>query len=55
MLDHSSSTPYYGYKIGLDATKKWKEEGYEREWPDDIEMSEEVKELVDRRWSAYGF
>lgn len=55
VLDHSSSTPYYGFKMGLDATKKWKEEGYEREWPDDIEMSEEVKELVDRRWSEYEF
>lgn len=55
VLDHSSSTPYYGFKMGLDATKKWKEEGYQREWPDDIEMSEEVKKLVDRRWSEYEF
>jgi 4-hydroxy-3-polyprenylbenzoate decarboxylase len=55
VLDHSSSTPYFGFKMGLDATKKWKEEGYERQWPDDIEMSEEVKRLVDRRWSGYGF
>jgi 4-hydroxy-3-polyprenylbenzoate decarboxylase len=54
VLDHSSSTPYYGFKMGLDATRKWKEEGCEREWPDDIEMSEEVKRLVDRRWSEYG-
>ena len=25
-----------------------------REWPPEIEMSAEVKELVDRRWSEYG-
>lgn len=55
VLDHSSSTPYYGFKMGLDATRKLKEEGYEREWPDDIKMSREVKELVDHRWSDYGF
>jgi len=54
VLDHSSNTPNYGSKIGIDATKKWKEEGYCREWPDDIVMNDDVKRLVDGKWSSYG-
>lgn len=40
--------------VGLDATKKNKADGHLREWPDDIEMSEDIKALVDERWSSYG-
>jgi 4-hydroxy-3-polyprenylbenzoate decarboxylase len=53
-LDHASDLPHYGYIMGIDATKKWKSEGHAREWPDDIEMNDEVKELVTRRWKEYG-
>lgn len=41
-------------KVGIDATKKWKEEGLTRDWPNDIVMSDDIKELVDRRWGEYG-
>lgn len=41
-------------RVGIDATKKWASEGHYREWPDDIEMSQEIKEKVDRRWNEYG-
>jgi 4-hydroxy-3-polyprenylbenzoate decarboxylase len=44
----------YGSGIGIDATKKWKEEGITREWPEDILMSEDIKKLVSRRWEEYG-
>ncbi len=53
-LDHASRLPWYGSKVGIDATRKWKEEGFAREWPDEIVMSPEVKALVDRRWTEYG-
>lgn len=53
-LDHASQLPNYGSKLGIDATRKWKEEGYTREWPPVLEMSEEVKRLVDSRWGEYG-
>jgi 4-hydroxy-3-polyprenylbenzoate decarboxylase len=43
-----------GGKIGIDATAKLPAEGYEREWPDVIRMSDEVRALVDQRWSEYG-
>lgn len=52
-LDHASNLPHYGYRMGIDATKKWPSEGHLRQWPDDIEMSEEIKELVSRRWAEY--
>lgn len=34
-------------KLAIDITRKWKEEGYEREWPDEIEMTDDVKKKVD--------
>ncbi|MGV8982581.1 menaquinone biosynthesis decarboxylase [Clostridium sp.] len=53
-LDHASNTPFYGYRLGVDATKKWPSEGHLRPWTDDIEMSDEIKKMVDKRWSEYG-
>ena len=53
-LDHASSTPKFGSKIGIDATTKGPDEGYHRGWPPDIVMSDEVKALVDSKWSSYG-
>ena len=40
--------------MGIDATKKWTEEGFTREWPDDIKMSKEIVELVNKKWNTYG-
>lgn len=54
-LDHASNLPHYGHKMGIDATKKWPSEGHTREWPNDIEMTNEIKEMVNRRWKEYGF
>ncbi len=53
-LDQATSLPNIGSKMGIDATVKWKEEGFLREWPDEITMSGEIKELVDKRWAEYG-
>ncbi len=47
ILDHASPRFGYGSKMGIDATKKFKDEGYERKWPDMIEMDEDVKKRVD--------
>lgn len=55
ILDHSSSMFGYGSKVGVDATRKWKAEGYTREWPDEIIMSEAMREQVTKRWAEYGF
>ncbi|MCL5935104.1 MAG: menaquinone biosynthesis decarboxylase [Firmicutes bacterium] len=53
-LDHASPLPHYGHKMGIDATKKWPEEGHPREWPDDIEMLQEIKAKVDKMWTQFG-
>jgi 4-hydroxy-3-polyprenylbenzoate decarboxylase len=49
-LDHSTYMPNLGGKLGIDATVKWKEEGFEREWPDAIEMDEDIKNKIDGIW-----
>ncbi|MET1124642.1 MAG: menaquinone biosynthesis decarboxylase [Archaeoglobaceae archaeon] len=49
-LDHAAYIPNLAGKLGIDATKKWREEGYDREWPEVVEMSEEVKKRVDKVW-----
>jgi 4-hydroxy-3-polyprenylbenzoate decarboxylase len=53
-LDHAAPYFAYGAKVGVDATRKWEGEGVVRPWPDAIEMSDDVKALVDRRWAEYG-
>ncbi len=49
VLDHSCDLIGYGGKMGIDATKKWKEEGFNREWPDEIIMSEDIRKKVDEK------
>ena len=53
-LDVSTPTYRHGSKMGIDATRKGEMDGFPREWPSDVVMSEEIKHLVDRRWSEYG-
>jgi 4-hydroxy-3-polyprenylbenzoate decarboxylase len=50
-LDHSTYKLNLGGKLGIDATKKWKEEGFEREWPNAVEMDGEVKRKIDEIWN----
>src|SRR5438552_1135474 len=52
-LDHAPTRQFYGGKIGIDATHKGPDEGT-REWPEEMRMSDEIRELVDRRWTEYG-
>src|SRR5947209_9879852 len=33
-LDHGANQALYGGKVCIDATRKWTEEGYKREWPE---------------------
>jgi 4-hydroxy-3-polyprenylbenzoate decarboxylase len=52
-LDHAPTHQFFGGKLGIDATAKGPDEGT-RPWPEEIEMSDEIRELVDRRWEEYG-
>jgi 4-hydroxy-3-polyprenylbenzoate decarboxylase len=53
-LDHASRLPNYGSKMGIDATRKWKAEGFERPWPAMIEMDNKTKARVDAIWERLG-
>jgi 4-hydroxy-3-polyprenylbenzoate decarboxylase len=54
ILDHASRLPGYGSKMGIDATKKLPGEGFNREWPDEIQMSAEVKARIYEIWDELG-
>jgi 4-hydroxy-3-polyprenylbenzoate decarboxylase len=54
VLDHASRGFTYGSKMGIDATRKWPEEGFTRNWPAKIEMDAETKRAVDVMWSKLG-
>jgi len=54
VLDHSSRAFTYGSKMGIDATRKWKEEGFDREWPEAIEMDDDTRARVDAMWDKLG-
>jgi len=53
-LDHAARMQDYGSKMGIDATRKWKSEGFDRPWPDEIVMDEETKAKVSARWKSLG-
>ena len=54
VLDHAAHLPGLGSKMGIDATRTWRDEGFDRVWPDPIEMSPEVKQRVDEMWDRLG-
>ncbi len=43
-----------GPVLVLDGTRKLKDEGFERRWPEKIQMSDEVIQRVNRRWEGLG-
>jgi len=53
-LDHAARMPNYGSKMGIDATRKWKAEGFNRPWPALIEMDRATKVKIDALWSSLG-
>lgn len=50
VLDHASPEVGFGSKMCIDATKKWKEEGYHRNWPKEAVMDKETKKKIDLLW-----
>jgi 4-hydroxy-3-polyprenylbenzoate decarboxylase len=53
-LDHGANQALFGGKVCIDGTRKWKEEGYSREWPEVARMSADVEARVDAMWSELG-
>ena len=53
-LDPASSLVNLGSKLGIDATQKTREEGYEREIQQLVKVDKDTKNLVDSKWPSYG-
>lgn len=53
-LDPASPLLNLGSKLGIDATQKTKEEGFEREIQEQVKVNDATKSLVDSKWSGYG-
>jgi 4-hydroxy-3-polyprenylbenzoate decarboxylase len=52
-LDPASPLVNLGSKLGIDATQKTKEEGYQREIQELVRSDDETKKMVDSKWSSY--
>jgi 4-hydroxy-3-polyprenylbenzoate decarboxylase len=55
VLDHSARQIGFGSKMGVDGTRKWRNEGFDRRWPKENQTSDEVKRIVDEKWRRLGF
>jgi 4-hydroxy-3-polyprenylbenzoate decarboxylase len=53
-LDHAAPVMGYGSKVGIDATRKWRTEGFDRDWPEAIVMDEKTKKYIDSIWDKLG-
>ena len=53
-LDHAAVRHRYGGKLGIDATEKGPMDELGQTWPDEIRMTDEMRERVTRRWKDYG-
>jgi 4-hydroxy-3-polyprenylbenzoate decarboxylase len=54
VLDHAAPALGFGSKMGVDATRKWRSEGFEREWPGAIAMDEKTRKYIDSIWQKLG-
>ena len=54
-LDPSSPLLNLGSKVGIDATTKWHQEGFNREIQELATVDEETQANVSKRWQEYGF
>ena len=52
VLDHATTEFAIGSKMGIDATKKLRGEGFLREWPPIIQMTDSIKNKVDEILNA---
>ncbi len=53
-VDPSRDIFHEGGRLFVDATRKMKDEGHPREWPDELVMDDEIVKLVDEKWPRLG-
>ena len=49
-IDPKRDIHYFENRLGIDVTRKTGEKGYTQNWPAEIEMSDEIKRIVDKKW-----
>ncbi len=50
VLDFAAQTADVSGKLGIDATEKWPDEGFDRGWPEILRMPDEVNRRIDALW-----
>jgi 4-hydroxy-3-polyprenylbenzoate decarboxylase len=50
-LDPKRDMYFFGNRVGIDVTCKTGEPDYTQYWPDEIEMSNNIKQIVDQKWT----
>jgi 4-hydroxy-3-polyprenylbenzoate decarboxylase len=50
-LDDAALFPAYGGKMGIDATRKWPQEGVTREFPAKLTTTDAARTTADRIWA----
>jgi 4-hydroxy-3-polyprenylbenzoate decarboxylase len=50
-LDPKRDMYFFGKRVGIDVTCKTGEPDYTQYWPDEIEMSNNIKQIVDQKWT----
>jgi 4-hydroxy-3-polyprenylbenzoate decarboxylase len=53
-LDHGANQALWGSKLSIDGTRKWREEGYTRDWPEPCRMSPDVAARADALLAELG-
>ena len=51
-LDPKRDFYFKNNRLGIDVTKKLPEEGYQQNWPEEIEMTSEIKNKVNKKWQT---
>jgi 4-hydroxy-3-polyprenylbenzoate decarboxylase len=49
-LDPKRDLYFNAGRLGIDVTQKFPEEGYQQDWPEEIEMAPIIKTQVDQKW-----
>ena len=52
-LDFTTDLTAMGSKMLIDATRKTKEEGFPREWPEKLSLPKELVDEIERKWKHY--
>jgi len=51
-LNHAAGQPGFGSKMGIDATRPWPEEGFNRAWPEAIDTTAEARQRAGQVWHS---